>query len=211
MRFGDIAKFLAACSELAAALGRETNGELVGLLLVLQHHPDEKTLAVAKRLGKQSRVAGTGIAALAPVVAFCRVAGFAKHEKALAELQACTVKFGLNTPQDFQTAIEAPLVSTNKPKKASHPTLTTDYAGQLLVGGLSYADATRIIAEIDGDKRVKVNEAREIASHLLGVQLSKGRTRPQYIEDMKSKFIISGREDHKREVSQSTSKPWGDV
>ena len=74
---------------------------------------------------------------------------------------------------------------------------------------LGAQDAAKIISAIEGDKKIKVTDACEIATRVLGIAMLKGRTRPQYLEAIRSKFIVLDREERKREASEANSKTWG--
>jgi hypothetical protein len=209
MKFGEIATFIDACSGLASALSGSATQELAEIAAALRDHSDEKTSAFAKKVAKLKRTEGAGLLGLLPIVDFCGAAAMPKHAKALRELSACSIKNGLNSPQQLREALQAPVEIAKTPKSLSAEVINL-YAQNLSVPGLSYEDASKIISAIDGDKKIKVTDAREIAARVLGVTMLKGRTRTQYFDEIRSRFIVLDREERKREASEAVSKPWGD-
>jgi hypothetical protein len=202
--------FIDACSGLASALGSGPSHDLSRLATVLSDHPNEKTVSFAKKAAKQQRTEGAGLLNILPLVTFCKTASMPKHVKALEELIACSIKYGLDSADRLRESLETP-VATSVPKtKSSNAESIAQYASHLSAADLSYNEAAKLIDQIEADKKVKVNDVRDIAALVVGVAMLKGRTRPQYLDEIRSRFIVLDREERKREASEAVSKPWGD-
>jgi hypothetical protein len=209
MKFNELSTFLSSAAILYSDVSQSRRDEIAEIAAVLLAFPGENSTAIAKRLTKSGRAAGVGLYQLQPLIQFCLACKLPKYAKALSELVEITVRYDLSTVAVLQSALEANLATEKlaAPKPATD-VVVVEYLNRLSSAGSFAGGVGEVIAAIEADKKVTVEDMRHIASRTLNVELSKGRTRSAYVEELRSRFIVLDREERKLAASRSVSKPW---
>ena len=202
MKFGQIASVLHAASQLLHRSASPHAQRMEAISDILSKHPELTVAAFKKNVTAVPDChIGAGLTELEPFIEFFSKLQVAKHEKALIELFALSKNAGIRNPEDLISAASTAMARNSKKRntKSSKELVMKAYLDRLNSAGSYSGGIGAILQDIELDKNnIGVTELRQIASQVTGVKLSKSKTRAQYMDDLRAKFIVLDREESKR-------------